>query len=339
MNQPHQVPGPSLELIFETIHGFQRTSAMKAALELDVFTGIADGATTALTLAQHAGASERGMRILCDYLTVLGLLTKTADRYELTPDSQTFLNKKSPAYMGTAVDFLLSPSQVEPFQDIAAAVRNGGAVTGQGVIAPEHPSWVTFARAMAPLMALPAELLADLLAVEQEAQLRVLDIAAGHGLYGLALAKRNLHAEITAVDWANVLEVARENAWAAGVGERFHPLAGNAFAVEYGKGYDVVLLVNFLHHFDVATVEEVLRKVYRALRHSGRAAIVEFIPNEDRISPRVAAAFSMMMLPTTPHGDAYTFADYERVLRTVGFASSELHELPPTYFRVVVAHK
>jgi ubiquinone/menaquinone biosynthesis C-methylase UbiE len=192
---------------------------------------------------------------------------------------------------------------------------------------------------MAPLMALPAELLADLLAMEQEAQLRVLDIATGHGLYGLALAKRHPTAEITAVDWANVLEVAWENARAAGVGERFRTLPGSAFEVEYGTGYDVALLVNFLHHFDVATVEEVLRKVYHALRNNGRAAILEFIPNEDRISPRVPAAFSMMMLPTTPQGDAYTFSDYERVLRTVGFASSELHELPPTYFRAVVARK
>jgi len=339
MNQPRQVPGPSLELIFETIHGFQRTGALKAALELDVFTGIADGAHTAITLARRAEASERGMRILCDYLAVLGLLTKTAERYELTPDSHAFLNKKSPAYVGTAVEFLLSPPQVDPFQDVASAVRNGGAVPGQGVIAPEHPVWVTFARAMAPLMALPAELLADLLAVEQDAKLRVLDIAAGHGLYGIAIAKRNPNAEITAVDWANVLEVALENARAAGVGERFRTLVGSAFEVDYGDGYDVVLLVNFLHHFDPATVEEVLRKVYQALRGSGRAAILEFIPNEDRISPRVPAAFSMMMLPTTPHGDAYTFSEYKRLLRDVGFSSSELHDLPPTYFRVVLARK
>ena len=339
MTQPRQVPGPSLELIFETIHGFQRTGALKAALELDVFTGIADGAHTAITLARRAEASERGMRILCDYLAVLGLLTKTAERYELTPDSHAFLNKKSPAYVGTAVEFLLSPPQVDPFQDVAAAVRNGGAVPGQGVIAPEHPVWVTFARAMAPLMALPAELLADLLAVEQDAKLRVLDIAAGHGLYGIAIAKRNPNAEITAVDWANVLEVALENARAAGVGERFRTLVGSAFEVDYGDGYDVVLLVNFLHHFDPATVEEVLRKVYQALRGSGRAAILEFIPNEDRISPRVPAAFSMMMLPTTPHGDAYTFSEYKRLLRDAGFSSSELYDLQPTYFRVVLARK
>jgi hypothetical protein len=116
------------------------------------------------------------MRTLCDYLAVLGLLTETAERYALTPDSQAFLNKKSPAYVGTALDFLLSPPQVDPFQDVAAAVRNGGAVTGQGVIAPAHPVGVTFARAMAPLMALPAERLADVLAVEQDTQAYVVTV-------------------------------------------------------------------------------------------------------------------------------------------------------------------
>jgi O-methyltransferase domain/Dimerisation domain len=339
MHQAHAAQQPSLELIFETMHGFQRTGALKAALELDLFTGIAEGATTATTLARRAKAAERGMRILCDYLTVIGLLTKTADRYALTPDAHTFLNKQSPAYMGTAVDFLLSPPQVDPFQDVASAVRNGGAVAGPGVVAPAHPVWVQFARAMAPLMALPAELLAGILTMPPGARCRVLDIAAGHGLYGIAVAKRYAPAEVIAVDWPNVLEIAVENARAAGVDARFGTIAGNAFEVDYGGGYEFALLANFLHHFDVTTIEKALRKVWASLTTNGQAAILEFIPNEDRISPRVPAAFSMMMLPTTPRGDAYTYAEYERLLRRAGFSSSELCELQPTYFRVVLAHK
>lgn len=339
VNQPREAHAPSLELIFETIHGFQRTGALKAALELDLFTGIAEGADNAAKLAGRSNASERGMRILCDYLAVIGLLTKTADCYQLTPDSSVFLNKKSPAYMGTAVEFLLSPPQVEPFQDVASAVRSGGAVAGEGVVAPDHPVWVKFARAMGPVMALPAELLAGLLTVGPGAKLRALDIAAGHGLYGIAIAKRNPNAEIIAVDWPNVLGVALENARAAGVNDRFRTIAGSAFEVDYGEGYDLVLLANFLHHFDPATVEQFLCKVYKALNGGGRAAILEFIPNEDRISPRVAAMFSMMMLPTTPRGDAYTYSEYERMVRSAGFSSSEIHDLPPTYFRVVLARK
>src|SRR5207253_3604413 len=95
--------------------------------------------------------------------------------------------------------------------------------------------------------------------------LKILDIAAGHGLYGLAFAKRNPKAEVTAVDWANVLEVAKENAQAAGVSDRYHTRAGSAFDVDYGNGYDLVLLTNFLHHFDPPTCEMLLRKVRSAL--------------------------------------------------------------------------
>jgi cyclopropane fatty-acyl-phospholipid synthase-like methyltransferase len=218
-------------------------------------------------------------------------------------------------------------------------VRTGDGAAGAGVVAPEPPVWVTFARAMAPLMVFPAELLAGLLTAEQGPTCRVLDIAAGHGLYGIAIAERQANAEIVAVDWPNVLEVARENARTAGVSDRFRTIAGSAFEVDYGDGYDLALLVNFLHHFDVATVEETLRKVCESLTAGGRAALLEFIPNEDRISPRVPAAFSLMMLATTPRGDAYTYAEYERLLRRVGFSSSELHELQPTYFRAVFARK
>ena len=169
--------------------------------------------------------------------------------------------------------------------------------------------------------------------------LKILDIAAGHGLYGLAFAKRNPQAEVVAVDWANVLEVAKENAQAAGVSDRYHTIAGSAFDVDYGSGYDIVLLTNFLHHFDAATCETLLRKVNASLANGGRAVTLEFIPNPDRVSPPQAAAFSMMMLGTTPTGDAYTFSELETMFRNAGFARNEMHELPPTIERVIVSYK
>ncbi len=207
------------------------------------------------------------------------------------------------------------------------------------MIAPENPAWVSFARAMAPMMAMPSQLIAQLVDPQANAKLRILDIAAGHGLYGLAFAKRNPHAEVTAIDWANVLEVAKENAQAAGLSDRYQTIAGSAFDVDYGTGYDLVLLTNFLHHFDAATCEELLRKVHAALADGGRAVTLEFVPNADRVSPPQAAAFSMMMLGSTPAGDAYTFAELEAMFRNAGFARSEMHELPPSIERVVISHK
>ena len=167
----------------------------------------------------------------------------------------------------------------------------------------------------------------------------MLDIAAGHGLYGIAIGKRNPEAEVVAVDWPNVLEVAAENAGVAGIVHRFRTIPGNAFDVHFGIGYDIILLVNFLHHFAPAAIEILLRKIHASLDAGERLRIVEFIPNEDRISPRVPAQFSMMMLATTPQGDAYTFSEYQRLLAATGYTSSELHDLAPTYFRAVLASR
>ena len=330
---------PTPALLFDTINAHQRTEAIKAAIELSLFSAIASGNTSAKQIAQACGASERGTRILCDYLVIIGFLTKKDGNYGLTPDSAMFLDKNSPAYMGTVIDFMLSPTLTDEFKDLTGVVKKGGALSEQGTIAPDHPVWVKFARAMAPMMALPSQLLAQLVDPNASGSLKILDIAAGHGLFGLAFAKRNPQVEVTAVDWPNVLEVAKENARSMGVADRYQTKPGSAFDVEYGTGYNIVLLTNFLHHFDPSTCEVLLRKVHAGLAAGGRAVILEFVPNPDRVSPPQAAAFSLMMLGSTPAGDAYTFAELETMCRNAGFARSELHELPPSIQRVVISHK
>jgi 2-polyprenyl-3-methyl-5-hydroxy-6-metoxy-1,4-benzoquinol methylase len=184
-----------------------------------------------------------------------------------------------------------------------------------------------------------SDLLAQLLRAGEGKPCKVLDIAAGHGLFGIAFARHNPNAQVTALDWPVVLEVAEENARAAGVAARHRLLPGSAFDVDYGAGYDVVLLTNFLHHFDVPTCEKLLRKVHAALGPGGRAVTLEFVPNEDRVTPPTAATFSMIMLGSTPAGDAYTFAEYQSMFRNAGFSRSELHPLPPTFQHVVISHK
>jgi len=331
---------PSPQLFFQTINAHQRTEALKAAIELEAFTAIGEGNTTAAQIANRCQTSERGMRILCDFLAIHGMLTKQDGQYGLTLDSATFLDKHSPAYLGGAVEFLCSPMLTEGSKHIAEAVRKGGtAMEGEGTIGPEHPVWVKFARGMAAMMAMPAQLISQLVDPNSNRKLKILDIAAGHGLYGIAFAKKNPQAEITAVDWKAVLEVAQENAQRTGVADRYQTIPGSAFDVEFGTGYDLVLLTNFLHHFDPPTNETLLRKVYNALADGGRAVTLEFVPNDDRISPPDAAGFSMMMLSGTPSGDAYTFAELERMFANAGFSRSTLHPLPPTIQQVVISEK
>jgi len=337
--EPQPTGQPSPALFFDTANAHQRTEALKAAVELSIFTAIGEGKTSPQEIAQACGAAERGARILCDYLVIMGFLTKQDTSYGLTPDSALFLDKRSPAYLGGCLEFLLSPMLNNNFRDLADNVRRGGAPADASTVAPDNPIWVEFARAMAPMMALPSLLLAPMVDADAKQPLKILDIAAGHGLYGIAFATRNPQAQVTALDWPNVLQVAKENAQKAGVSDRYQTLPGSAFEVDYGTGYDIVLLTNILHHFDGPTCESMLRKVNACLKDDGRAVTLEFIPNPDRVSPPQAAAFSMMMLGSTPSGDAYTFSELEAMFRNTGFARSEMHELPPTIERVVISHK
>jgi ubiquinone/menaquinone biosynthesis C-methylase UbiE len=331
---------PSPQLFFQIINAHQSTEALKAAIELEVFTAIGEGNTTAADIAKRCQAREKGIRVLCDYLTIMGMLTKQDNQYALTLDSSVFLDKRSPAYLGGATEFLCSPMLTDGVRQMSEAVRKGGtAMENDGTIGPDNAVWVKFARAMAPMMALPAQLMAKLVDPTADRKLKILDIAAGHGLFGIAFAQNNPQAEITALDWKAVLEVAKENAQKAGVADRYKTIEGSAFDVEYGSGYDLVLLTNFLHHFDAPTNETLLRKVHAALADGGRAVTLEFVPNDDRVTPPESAGFSLTMLVTTPSGDAYTFAEIERMAANAGFSRSALHQLPPTIEQVVISEK
>ncbi len=338
MAEPVQSQQPTPERFFNTVNAYQQTEAIKAAIELDVFTAIAEGNTTAAAIAARCGAAERGMRILCDFLSIHGFLSKDDQRYGLAADAAVFLNRRSPAYMGGTIEFLLNSRLREGHALLTEAVRSGGSALGEKALEPDNPTWVQFARAMKPLMLTPAEMIAAELRKGGEVQ-KALDIAAGHGMFGIAVAQHNPAAHIYASDWKNVLAVARENAQAAGVGDRFHALPGSAFDTEFGDGYDLVMIPNFLHHFDPPTCTSFMRKVHSALKPRGRAAIVEFVPNADRITPPTAAAFSLMMLAWTPAGDAYTVEELQTISTNAGFTRVDLSPLEFGISRLVVAHK
>lgn len=330
--------GPSPALFFDTISGYQRTEALRAAVDLDLFTHVATGRATPDQLAAACGADPRGVRVLADFLTIVGFLTKSGDRYELTQDTAAFLVQTSPAYLGGAVEFLLAPQVRECFRHLTAAVKKGGTATSdEGTVSHDNPVWVAFARSMAPMMQLPAQLLVNHVGGDPQEPLRVLDVAAGHGVFGIAVAQKYPQAHVTALDWANVLSVAAENAKVAGVAGRHTLLPGSAFDVDWGGPYDVVLLTNFLHHFDLPTCTVLAKKARAALAPSGRCVTLEFVPNADRVTPPPTATFALTMLATTAHGDAYTFTEYERVFRDAGFARSEFHPLPPTTQQAVVS--
>jgi 2-polyprenyl-3-methyl-5-hydroxy-6-metoxy-1,4-benzoquinol methylase len=326
-------------LVLEMLNAHQRTAALKAAIDLDLFRAVGEGPGDVASIARHCSASERGVRILCDFLTINGVLIKEEGRYRHTPTSAAFLDPRSPACMASVVQFISNPALRGPYEHLAEVVRAGRTnLPGDGTVEPENPVWVLFAEQMAPMMGPMAGPLGKLVLDGQSRPMRVLDIAAGHGLFGIEIAKQNPKAHVTGLDWAPVLRVALDNARKAGVQDRYTMIPGSAFDVDFDGPYDAVLLTNFLHHFDKPTCVRLLQKVHAALRPGGRCATLEFVPNEDRVSPPTPAAFAMTMLTTTADGDAYTLSELTNMYNEAGFKNISGHPIPKSPHTVVTGH-
>ena len=330
MHPGNKADGPLTPgLVFEMLNAHQRTSALKAAIDLDVFRAVGEGPGDVASIARKCSASERGIRILCDFLTICGILQKEDGHYRHSPTSAAFLDPRSPACLASIAQFLSNPAMLVPYEHLADVVRKGSTtLPGDGTVEPENPVWVQFAETMAPMMAMMTGPLGKVVLEDYSGPMRVLDIAAGHGLFGIEVAKQNPMARVTGLDWAPVLRVALDNARKAGVEDRYDMLPGDAFKVDFGGPYDAVLLTNFLHHFDVPTCVTLLKKVHAALRPGGRAVTLEFVPNEDRVSPPMPAAFSMVMLTSTVGGDAYTFNELTSMYNAAGFSGVTAQPIP-----------
>ena len=328
---------PNPGLVFDMLNAHQRTAAIKTAIELDLFRAVGEGPGDVASIARHCSASERGTRILCDFLTLNSVLTKENGCYRHSPTSAAFLDSRSPSSVASIAQFLGNPAMLEPYDNLTEIVRTGHTVLpGEGSVEPENPIWIQFAKTMAPMMAPLAAPLAQLVLEGRSGPMTVLDIAAGHGLFGIEIAKQNREARITGQDWEPVLRVALENARKAGVDARYDTLPGSAFDVDFGGPFDAVLLTNFLHHFDPPTCVSLLKKVHAVLRPGARAAALEFVPNEDRVSPPIPAAFSMVMLASTAAGDAYPLSELKAMYQEAGFSGVTAHPIPMSAHTVVL---
>ncbi|MGH9415745.1 MAG: methyltransferase [Terriglobales bacterium] len=326
---PSPTDAPNPQTILAMLGASQQSAALIAAIQLDLFTALAEAPLSAAELGAKVGAAERGVRSLADYLVIPGLLRKQDGRYHLSPSASVFLNRRSPAAIADAAGWWDFISQQLSAERLLAAVRAGG--NPDGIAPPE--AWVIFARSMGVIARMPAAIIAEKIAGPLLAKGgKVLDVAGGHGEYGIAVARQSPQAEVTILDGAPVLEVARANAEKAGVGRRYKTMAGSIIPGSEGEvalegGYDLGLVTGFLHMFGPKTIEALMAKVKRALAPGGAVIVEDFVPNPDRVSPPMAAAFSLTMLFGTAEGDAYTEAEFRQMFAAAGFSHFERHKL------------
>jgi ubiquinone/menaquinone biosynthesis C-methylase UbiE len=314
------------ESLFQIGFSFGPARVLATALQLRVFSHINAGHQGAEEIAQAAGASVRGMRYLLDALVGIELLGKTGGRYELTPLAAQYLVHDKPDYVGGVME---SERWFESWSHLTEIVRTGRPpvlIEAQEVAEQFFPLLV---RSLHVINREPARRTARALgAGTSQRGMRVVDVACGSGIWGIAVAEADPEARVTAQDFPGMFETTREYLKRHGVEDRYDFLPGDLKQVEFGEErFDVALLGNIVHSEGERSSRDLFRRLHRALSPSGRIVIIDMTPNDERTGPPFPLLFALNMLINTEEGGTYTLAEYTEWLKDAGFKRVETADI------------
>ncbi len=314
--------------------GYAPALMLEAAVRHRVFDALDAGPKTLAELAAATGASNRGLRALLNALVGLELLSKQHDtggdddRYALTPESAAFLVSGKPAFLGGMM--LHTSGQLLPkWLELSEIVRTGRPARAVNEEGEGSKFFEQFVEALFPVGYPGAQALAQSLGVASATgPVEVLDLAAGSGVWSIALAQASAHVRVTAIDWPGVLTVTRRVAERCGVAERCRFLPGDVASADFGSGYAVATLGQILHSEGTERSRALLAKTFHALAPGGTIAIAEWLVNEERTGPPHALIFAVNMLVNTEHGDTFSFGEIKAWLEAAGFQNARTLEAP-----------
>ena len=308
--------------------GYAPVLIIEAAVRHRLFDLLDQGPRTAPALAAETGASVRGLRTVLNALVGLELLAREGESYRLTPESAAFLVSTKPEYRG--LFFHHHSGQLLPqWMQLTEVVRTGrpAATTNRETEGEDY--FARFVESLFPVSYAAARALGAHLGLAAAAEpVSVLDIGAGSGVWGIALAQQSPRVRIHAVDFPRVLEVTRRVVTRHGLADRLTTEAGDFFAAEFGGGHQIATLGHILHSESAERNRRLLKKTFDALAPGGVVAIQEFVPNDERTGPSQALLFAVNMLVNTEAGDTYTFAEMSEWLRDAGFVNPRQLDAP-----------
>jgi hypothetical protein len=317
--------------ILQTGMAFWASKTLLSAIEMGIFTELAHGPESFEPLSGRLGLHPRSARDFLDALVALGFLQRDAGVYANTPETDLFLDRKKPSYVGGILE--MANHRLYPFWGhLTEALRTG---------LPQNECKSGGAGLFETLYADPArlkEFLGAMTGVSHGANMTIAhnfpwqdyrtfaDIGAAQGDLAVQIALKNPHLKGTGFDLPEVAPIFEEYVAATGTADRLAFLPGSFFDQDLPKA-DVLLMGHILHDWDLPTKKMLISKAYDALPVGGALIVYEAIIDDERSKNAFGLMMSLNMLIETPGGFDYTGADCSGWLRDAGFSSTRVEPL------------
>jgi SAM-dependent methyltransferase len=326
---PDQAAPLTPERIMQLAWAYAPPLVIGTAVRFKLFDALVNGPKSAQSVADEAHISVRGTRIILNALIAFDLLRKADDdRYELTPESSAFLVTSKPSFRGGIFKHI-EKQLIPQWLELDNIVRTGKPTRSVNQQGPGSEFFEQFVEDIFPMSYAAAAALGDFLKLASAATLiRVLDLAAGSGVWGIALAQKSPHVRVTAVDWPGVIPVTRRIAQRFNLTDRFSYIEGDINTIDFGNGFDIATLGHILHSEGESRSRKLIKKTFAALKPGGTIVISEFLANDTRTGPPPALIFAVNMLVNTDEGDTFSFTEIAAWLRDAGFSDPRTLDAP-----------
>jgi ubiquinone/menaquinone biosynthesis C-methylase UbiE len=304
-------PQRNPDLVYDLFGGIFKPQLVRLALQLDVFTPLAAGSTTAEQVAQSCHCDTFGIKILLDYFCSLQVLECHGNIYALTPTTDTFLVKGRKAYVG---DMILHYTNKALFDNIQRSLRSGQTFSlGEDFV---QDAWLESYLPWRIPKSLEMWQAAGIKIKHQES-LRILDIACGCAIKSLALAQASPNVRVTCLDTADVLAVAHDLAERLRVESQVVLKPANLLDADFGENqYDAALSGQITHYLTKAQNASLFHRIYSALSPNGVLVIDCPMATEE---PSETASFLTLVLWANSGGAVHSFEMYRSWLSDSGF--------------------
>lgn len=300
-------PIESAEDISFLAFGFMASKALFAALHVDVFGALSEGPRSVAELAEICDVPGNRMETLTTALVAVGLLTRDGEKLANGPAAETYMVRDSPSYFGDYLRFQID-RQMYPFMQHLDKVLIGRT---EGVPFETYADWMAdpkhaelFSRSQHSGSLGPAAVLAKRLELDGAAAM--LDVGGGSGAFSIMFCRRYPELRATVLDFPRVIDVGRAFVAEAGLSDRIDFLGGDGTNANWPEGQDLVLMSYLFSGVPGDAISKLCVDAHRVLKPGGRIVVHDFMVEDDRTGPPLAALWQLQHMVYTPEGVGVT---------------------------------